>query len=74
MSIERTFSLGVLADEALREAAMRRRVYAQRINTGRMTREQADLQIAKMDQIARVLRRASDAEAAKTDLFGIMGP
>ena len=37
---------------AEREANVRRVVYRNRVNTGRMTREQADREISKMEAIA----------------------
>ena len=39
--------------ELAREIALRRNVYAKRVNVGQMTREQADKQIAIMIEIAK---------------------
>jgi hypothetical protein len=46
------YSARDLARCAEREVGKRRIVYANRVNTGRMTREQADVEISKMEAIA----------------------
>jgi len=47
---------------ALREARMRRRVYARKVTEGKMTPEEAEREIATMEAIA--------ADYAPADLFG----
>lgn len=49
-------------DCAIREVKMRKRVYPRRVQDGRMTRAQADREIAIMEAIA--------ADYAPRDLFG----
>lgn len=49
------YPFAVLADCAQREVKMRRRVYPNRILTGRMSHAFADAEIDKMEAIAQVL-------------------
>lgn len=58
------------AAECEREVAMRRRVYARWSENGKMTAEQAQRGIDRMEAAATTLRRLADAEKAKGDLFG----
>ena len=57
-----TFTLTELRECAEREAKIRRRVYANRIETGRMSQREADRQIAMMDEIAERLRQFEQAD------------
>ena len=56
------FSYAVLADCAQREVRLRRRVYPNRVLTGRMSHAFAQVEISKMTVIAEVL-----AEMAKRE-------
>jgi hypothetical protein len=56
------YALRDLAACADRETKLRRKVYANRVETGRMSRQQADTEIRKMEAIAELL-----AEAAKSE-------
>jgi len=47
---------------AAREVALRRRVYPNRVITGRMSQKQADAEIDKMDAIAALLAEIEDRE------------
>jgi replicative DNA helicase len=51
-----TFTLRDLAECAERELKLRRRVYANRVDTGRMSQNEAERQIAMMEAIAAKLR------------------
>jgi hypothetical protein len=53
------FTIRELIEEARREASMRRHVYEKQIRAGRMSREQADLQIDLMEAIVRRLTRTA---------------
>jgi hypothetical protein len=53
-----TFTLRELAECAERELKLRRRVYANRVDTGRMSEREAQRQIAMMEAIAMQLREA----------------
>ena len=55
------FTLTELRECAEREVKLRRRVYANRVDTGRMTQREADRQIAMMDEIAERLRKEEQA-------------
>jgi hypothetical protein len=63
------FSFDRLAAAAEREVAFRRRVYARRVQLGKMRQDAADLEIALMQAIAEHLR----AQADKESLFGQFG-
>jgi hypothetical protein len=56
------FSLQELVACAERELKLRERIYPQRVRDGRMSRQFADDQIAKMQQIAARLRELEQAE------------
>ena len=56
------YSMRDLAACAERETRLRRKVYANRVETGRMSQGQADAEIRKMEAIAALL-----AEAAKSE-------
>jgi len=56
------YSIRDLVQCAAREAGMRRKVYPNRILTGRMTKKQADLEIDKMDAIAAILAEMEERE------------
>ena len=56
------YPLSVLADCAEREANQRRRVYPNRILTGRMSHRFAEAEIDKMAAIARELRDMAEWE------------
>jgi hypothetical protein len=56
------YSIRDLVQCAAREAGMRRKVYPNRILTGRMTKKQADLEIDKMDAIAELLAEMEEKE------------
>lgn len=51
---------------AEREAGLRRRVYANRVLTGRMSQQQADAEIDKMDAIAALLAEIEEGERLGT--------
>ena len=55
------FTLTELRECAEREVRLRRRVYANRIETGRMSQREADRQIAMMEEIAERLREWEQA-------------
>ena len=57
------------AKECEREVAMRRRVYARRVQDGKMTQSAADLGIARMEAAAATLRQMAEAEKAKGRLL-----
>jgi hypothetical protein len=57
-----TFSLRELAECAERELKLRRRVYANRVDTGRMSEREAQRQIAMMEAIAIQLRQAEQQQ------------
>jgi len=61
---ERSFTAAEMRQAAEREVQIRRRVYPNRVETGRMTRLQAERQIALMQAIADHLR-----EHEKTELL-----
>lgn len=50
------------ADAAEREVRLRRRVYANRVKTGRMTQAMADWQIAIMEEIVEDYRIQADLD------------
>jgi hypothetical protein len=56
------YSMRDLAQCAEREVKLRRRVYANRVETGRMSRQQADAEIAKMGAIAAMLGEMAERE------------
>ena len=58
----RRFSYAELRQAAEREVSIRRKVYPNRIETGRMTRMQAERQIALMQAISDHLREHEKAE------------
>jgi hypothetical protein len=51
-----------LQECAEREVNIRRRVYANRVLTHRMTQHQADVEIARMEAIARMLAEMAEGE------------
>jgi hypothetical protein len=53
------FTVRELIEEAQREASMRRPLYEKQVRAGRMSREQADLQIDLMEAIVRRLTRTA---------------
>ena len=57
-----TFTLRELAECAERELKLRRRVYANRVDTGRMSEREAQRQIAMMEAIAMQLREAEQQQ------------
>jgi len=57
-----TFSVRELAECAERELKLRRRVYANRVDTGRMSEREAQRQIAMMEAIAMQLREAEQQQ------------
>ena len=63
-----TFTARELQEAAEREVRLRRRVYANRVETGRMHAREADRQIAMMEAIAAVLKERADAEEARWSL------
>lgn len=65
MSVPR-FTFDQLVAAAEREIRFRERVYARRVQTGKMTRQKADEEIALMKAIAEHLR----AQGAGESLFG----
>jgi hypothetical protein len=60
------FTFDQLAVAAEREVRFRERVYARRVQTGKMTRQKADEEIALMKAIAEHMRAQADGES----LFG----
>jgi len=57
-----TWSMSELQQCAAREVNMRRKVYPNRVLTGRMTQKQADAETAKMAAIADLLAEMADGE------------
>lgn len=55
-----TSTLTQMINEAEREVAMRERVYAFRVQQGKMTQHEADTQLRIMADIAEALRRLQD--------------
>ena len=60
------FTFDRLAAAAERELTFRRRVYARRVQMGKMRQDAADLEIALMQAIAEHLREQADRDS----LFG----
>jgi hypothetical protein len=60
--IDVTFTLTELRECAEREIRLRRRVYPNRVDTGRMSQRDADRQIAMMEEIATKLRELEQAD------------
>jgi len=58
----RGYSVRDLLACAEREVKLRRRVYANRVETGRMSQHQADLEIDKMEAIAEHLATIEERE------------
>jgi hypothetical protein len=56
------YAMRDLQREAEAEVVMRRRIYENRVLTGRMTRAQADSKIRKMEAIAAHLAELADRE------------
>ena len=63
------FSARAKAQCAEREVTYRRFSYSHKIETGKMTQEQADLQIALMTEIAQEYSEAADLEERQGRLF-----
>ena len=57
-----TYSMSELQQCAAREVNMRRKVYPNRVLTGRMTQKQADAEIDKMAAIADLLGELGNGE------------
>jgi hypothetical protein len=56
------YAMRDLQREAEAEVVMRQRVYENRVLTGRMSRQQADAKIRRMDAIAKVLAELAERE------------
>lgn len=56
------FPISALIACAVREVELRRRVYPRRVHAGHMSREFADLEIARMEAIAAKLRELAESE------------
>jgi hypothetical protein len=56
------YSMRELTACAERETKLRRRVYANRVLTGRMSQHQADIEIDKMEAIALMLAEMAERE------------
>lgn len=61
-TLVRHYTAQELADCAARELKMRQRVYPNRVLTHRMSQHQADVEIARMQAIARWLRAEAERE------------
>ena len=61
-TLVRHYTAQELADCAEREVKLRRKVYANRVLTHRMSQHQADVEIARMAAIAAWLREEADRE------------
>ena len=57
-----------------REIALRRRVYPRKVESGDMTREQAEREVAAMEDILERLRLTDEGEAEATFPFLCVGP
>ena len=60
---EQAFPFKDLQKECEREVTYRRRVYARLVETGRMTQEKADLQIARMQACADHFKKLAESQA-----------
>lgn len=61
-TLVRNYTAQELADCAAREVRHRKVRYANRVLTGRMSQHQADVEIARMEAIARWLRAEAERE------------
>lgn len=58
----RTWTAAELLECAEREVRLRRRIYANRVLTRRMSQHQADIEIARMEAIAKMLAGMAERE------------